>query len=84
MTTSNVSTFFILFVVFPLVSLVLRARHRRRKAVASGGLGSYTPNSAELARRRLQVDEAGLFGRVWGEVIRVVLDTVRMAGSGLV
>jgi hypothetical protein len=49
------------------------------------GASSTVSNNADLARRRLQgVDEAGIFGKTWGEVIRVVSDTVRMAGSGLV
>ncbi|KAF9466623.1 hypothetical protein BDZ94DRAFT_1251378 [Collybia nuda] len=84
LTTSNISTFFILFVIFPFVSLVLRARHKRRKAIVSGNPGSYMQNNAALARRRLQINEAGLLGRVWSDIVRVVLDTVRMAGSGLV
>ena len=28
--------------------------------------------------------ETGVLGRVWGEVVRAVADTVRMGGSGLV
>ena len=44
---------------------------------------------ADLVRKRLQTTGSGvikgtLFGRVWGEAVRVVGDTVRMAGSGLV
>lgn len=40
--------------------------------------------NAELVRRRLGGVEAGLLRRVWGEVSRAVIDTVKMAGSGLV
>ncbi|KAG5647337.1 hypothetical protein DXG03_000405 [Asterophora parasitica] len=79
LTTSSISTFFLVFVVLPLVSLMLRARHRRRIALANAN------NNAELVRRRLQnVAEVGILGRAWGEALRVVTDTVKMAGSGLV
>ncbi|KAH0585342.1 hypothetical protein J132_09119 [Termitomyces sp. J132] len=79
--TSNVTTIFLLFVVFPLVSLALRARHRKRQALNR----SITPiQSAELVRRRLQMAGAGPLSKAWGEMLRVVYDTLRMAGSGLV
>lgn len=43
---------------------------------------------ADIVRKRLQVAGSGvegtLFGRVWGEIVRIVGDTVKMAGSGLV
>jgi len=45
-------------------------------------------SNAELVRRRLQAAgggvEAGFLGKAWTEIIRVVGDTVKMAGSGLV
>jgi hypothetical protein len=81
MTTPNVTTFLLLFVVFPLFSFIIRARHRRRKALASG---SSIASNVEVVRRRLQASDVGLLGRAWGEVVRVVSDTVKMAGSGLV
>jgi len=47
-----------------------------------------TATHADLVRKRLQTAGSGvkgtLFGRVWGEIIRAVGDTVKMAGSGLV
>ena len=68
---------------------------RRRKRLL--GLGSMTmaaagagtsASNAELVRRRLQATgagvEVGFLNKAWTEVIRVVGDTVRMAGSGLV
>ncbi|KAG6902861.1 hypothetical protein C0995_010746 [Termitomyces sp. Mi166 len=79
--TTNVSTIFLLFVVFPLVSLALRARHRRRQAL-NGSIS--TGNSAELVRQRLQTAGAGALSQAWNEMLRIVYDTVRMAGSGLV
>ena len=43
---------------------------------------------ADLVRKRLQTAGSGVkgifFGRAWGEIVRVVGDTVKMAGSGLV
>lgn len=43
---------------------------------------------ADLVRRRLQAAGSGvkvtLPARVWSEIVRVVGDTVKMAGSGLV
>jgi hypothetical protein len=82
LTTSNLTTLFLLFVVFPFVSFIIRARHRRRKALVNQGSG--VANNVEVVRRRLQGAEAGLLRRAWGEVVRVVLDTAKMAGSGLV
>lgn len=46
--------------------------------------GSTAMTNAELVRRRLGGIETGLLGRFWGEAIRAVTDTVKMAGRGLV
>jgi len=80
---------FLLFVVFPLISLMIRRRRRAaRIANAAGPRGTGAVNAtitnAELVRRRLGGVEVGLLGRIWGEVVRAVTDTVKMAGSGLV
>jgi hypothetical protein len=82
LTTSNLTTLFLLFVVFPFLSFTIRARHRRRKALANQG--TVVTNNAEVVRRRLQGADVGLLRRAWGEVVRVMLDTAKMAGSGLV
>jgi len=82
LTARNISTLFLLFVVFPLFSLALRARRRREKSSTS--ISGHT-NSVSVVRKRLQgfrVDNA--LGAVWKEVVRVVCDTAKMAGSGLV
>lgn len=85
LTSSNLTTFILFFVIFPLVSLVFRIRRRRRLA---GGTGVGT--TADQVRRRLQARASetgmGLLGLrgVWGAVLRVVGDTIRMGGSGLV
>ncbi|KAG6865186.1 hypothetical protein C0991_004629 [Blastosporella zonata] len=82
MSTSNVSTLFLLFVVLPLVSFVLRARHRKRQTL--NGMNA-SGNNVELVRRRLQsVGDPGALSRTWRLAVQVVCDTVKMAGSGLV
>jgi hypothetical protein len=70
---------------------------RRRLLLTSSGVGAgltaatataaASASTADLVRRRLGTaggSEGGVIGRAWGEVLRVVGDTVRMAGSGLV
>jgi len=57
--------------------------------IASANVTAVTATHADLVRKRLQTAGGGgvkgtLFGRVWGEIVRVVGDTVKMAGSGLV
>lgn len=81
LSTSNISTILLLFVALPLVSFALRIRHRKRQALYGSNNGG---NTAELVRRRLQSAGAGAMSKAWGEVVRIVYDTVRMAGSGLV
>ena len=79
---------FIIFVVLPVLSFLVRSRRRRLRAAAA--LGAGTSNTAELVRRRLQATEGFIGGRanvlaaLWAEVVRVVGDTIRMGGSGLV
>lgn len=98
LTSKKTVTFLVLCVLVPLVSFVLRVRRRRRLiglASAGGAAGmigavangaSVPAGNAEMVRRRLQAAgvEGGLIQRAWGEVVRVVGDTVKMAGSGLV
>lgn len=55
-----------------------------RSRGTGASVGSTVMTNAELVRRRLGGIEAGILGRFWGEVIRAVTDTVKMAGSGLV
>jgi len=58
---------------------MVQARRRRTQTFAT------IANNAEVARRRLQANgNVGVVGKAWTAAIRVVLDTVRMAGSGLV
>ncbi|KAF8627059.1 hypothetical protein AX17_006399 [Amanita inopinata Kibby_2008] len=104
LTLPKISTLIIIFVLFPVISFILRIRHKRRKLLAGGGAsashirsigGSVTPlknnvnghaltnSNADLVRRRLGGD-ATFVGKIWSEMLRMVTDTVKMAGSGLV
>ncbi|KIM39902.1 hypothetical protein M413DRAFT_446822 [Hebeloma cylindrosporum] len=93
LTSARVTTFVLLFVLVPLLSIVLRMRRKKRllglggATMAAAGAATSSSN-AELVRRRLQTAgggvEVGFLNKAWAEVIRVVGDTVRMAGSGLV
>jgi len=84
----RVTTFIILFVLVPILSFLVRIRRRRRLAVAGiSGVAAALPSAvsnAALVRKRLGSDDAGLVQRWIGEAVRVVTDTVKMAGSGLV
>ena len=80
MTKSKAIAFFLLVVVFPLLSLVFRLR--RRKIAGSNDVGV-----ADSVRRRLQagaLEKKGVIASVWQEVVRSVVDTVKMGGRGLV
>lgn len=83
MTKSQLLALFLLFVVFPVVSFVYRLR-RRRLAASLPAHGA----TATAVRRRLRAGTdgigIGLIGRVWEEVVRAVMDTVKMGGRGLV
>lgn len=83
-----------------MISFLLRLRHRRRKLLAGGGavLSSngdvMTPlrngsngTNVDLVRKKLQqigAADASLIWRLWTEIVKMVMDTVKMAGSGLV
>ncbi|KAF9446835.1 hypothetical protein P691DRAFT_803381, partial [Macrolepiota fuliginosa MF-IS2] len=86
LSTSRLTTMFVLFVVFPLVSFLIRKRRRAAGTANAGRAGARATTAitnAELVRRRLGGVEVGILGRAWGGVIRAVTDTVKMAGSGL-
>ncbi|KAF8631371.1 hypothetical protein AX15_002427 [Amanita polypyramis BW_CC] len=105
-TLPKLSTLLIIFVLFPVISFLLRFRHKRRKVLAGGSGGAALTNpasggvatplrngrngitNAELVRRRLQQigtgGDASIMWKLLAEIMRVVMDTVKMAGSGLV
>ncbi|KAI0635605.1 hypothetical protein C8Q77DRAFT_1052832 [Trametes polyzona] len=78
---ARVLTCVLLFVVLPLVSFTMRLRRRR-----VSGTGTPTIGTVDAVKRRLRGAEAqgSVVGQVWQEIVRAVLDTVRMAGRGLV
>ncbi|KDQ57137.1 hypothetical protein JAAARDRAFT_157256 [Jaapia argillacea MUCL 33604] len=96
LTTSKILSFVLLFVIFPLVSLLVRVRRRKLSGSGSGaGVGSGMGSgsgvgaraTAEEVRKSLMVrrfGEVGVVGRLWKEVVRAVGDGVRMGGRGLV
>lgn len=66
-------------------------RHRRRKALLQGAttplLSAGASTNVDLVRKRLQAagsSDSGLISRIWKDAVRVVSDTVTMAGKGLV
>lgn len=73
---------FVLFVLLPALSLLLRIRRKRLALAGAAGNGSRV---AEDVRRRLgDVQKGGVWRRVWEEAVRAVGDTVKMGGRGLV
>ncbi|KAG1845488.1 hypothetical protein DFJ58DRAFT_800837 [Suillus subalutaceus] len=71
-TASRIATLSIFFFLIPLMSLIFRRRRRLE-----------TP--ADLVRRRLlEARGDSIVRRLWNELVRAVLDTVRMGGGGLV
>jgi len=76
------ATTFLLLVVFPILSLIFRLR--RRKSI---GLGNNSAGMASSVRQRLQasaLEKQGVVASIWHEMLRSVVDTVKMGGRGLV
>jgi hypothetical protein len=95
LTSKRMTTFLVLFLLVPLISFLLRMRRRKKLLSLSGAAqmtatatAAATATHADLVRKRLQTAGSGVkgtfFGRMWGDIVRVVRDTVKMAGSGLV
>lgn len=90
----SISTFILLLIVFPLVSFFLRRRRRRLLGTAGSSTSTTLINTnAEIVRKRLfatssgaasRTEGLGLLGKILGTVGRIVGDTVKMGGSGLV
>ncbi|KAG2060009.1 hypothetical protein BDR06DRAFT_1003061 [Suillus hirtellus] len=71
-TANRIATLSVLFFLIPLLTLILRRRRRLE-----------TP--ADLVRRRLlEARGDSIARRLWNELVRAVLDTVKMGGGGLV
>jgi hypothetical protein len=96
LTRSKVTTFVLLFIIFPLFSVLLRIRRRQRLLPSISSLNNgqspsaHGVSAAETARRRLAASSrakslSGLdIAKLWTEVMRTVVDTVKMGGRGLV
>ncbi|KAF9243445.1 hypothetical protein BU15DRAFT_72118 [Melanogaster broomeanus] len=76
-TANRITTLSILFLLLPLVSYFIRLRHVRAVATPA--------STADQVKRRL-FDARGdsVLRRLWNEVVRAILDTIRMGGGGLV
>jgi len=93
LTSKRMTTFLVLFLIIPLISFILRMRRKKGQLSVNGtaqmtATASAAASHADLVRKRLQAAggrvEGNLFARAWGDIVRVVGDTVKMAGSGLV
>ena len=72
-TPGRVATLSILFFILPLLSWIIRRRRRVQVPAAS---------TTDLVRRRLLGDS--IVRQLWHELVRAILDTVKMGGGGLV
>lgn len=77
LTSNNLTVLLVVFVLLPLLSLIIRLRKRQRLRVES----NVAANTADLVRQRLNGPENW---SLWGTVFRVLVDTIKMAGNGLV
>ncbi|KAF9059382.1 hypothetical protein BDP27DRAFT_1394613 [Rhodocollybia butyracea] len=88
---NKIASLMVVFLVIPILSLLVRMLRRQRLSAGSrlGGGGT----SVDLVRQRLHAVNAStsavgalskLLANAWWVIIRVVLDAVKMAGSGLV
>ncbi|KAM5537185.1 hypothetical protein V8D89_009118 [Ganoderma adspersum] len=87
MPRSRLLLYVVLFVVVPIVSFVFRLRRKRARAAAGAITGANSASSTvDAVRRRLRgIDGQGnVVGKLWEEVAKAVMDTVSMAGRGLV
>lgn len=89
---NKIASLCVVFVVVPIFSLLMRMLRRRARIPISSGLSAGTA-SVDLVRHRLQtvsnrssvvIALGKILAKAWWEIIRVVIDTVKMGGSGLV
>ncbi|KAG2138329.1 hypothetical protein DEU56DRAFT_912487 [Suillus clintonianus] len=71
-TANRIVTLSVLFFLIPLLSLIIRRRRRIE-----------TP-ADQVRRRLLEARGDSIARQLWNELVRAVLDTVRMGGGGLV
>ncbi|KAH7876375.1 uncharacterized protein C8R40DRAFT_131073 [Lentinula edodes] len=89
---NKIASLCVVFVVVPVFSLLVRMFRRRARIPISSGPSAGTAN-VDLVRHRLQtvnnrssvvIALGKILVKAWWEIIRVVVDTVKMGGSGLV
>ncbi|KAG2068769.1 hypothetical protein BDR04DRAFT_1102664 [Suillus decipiens] len=71
LTANRITTLSVLFFLIPVLSLILRRRRRLE-----------TPSDS-VRRKLLEARGDSIMRRLWNELVRAILDTVRMGGGGL-
>jgi hypothetical protein len=85
-TKSRLVVYFVVFVVFPAISLAMRIRRSKLRLAHAR---QEAAGAADVVRRRLRGASTGslptgsLLGSLWNEVSSAVMDTIRMGGGGL-
>ncbi|KAL4064361.1 hypothetical protein V8B97DRAFT_1870111 [Scleroderma yunnanense] len=74
---NRLTTLSILFLLLPLLSFLIRLRRVR-------GSGASASTTDQVKRRLLDSRSDSFLRRMWEEMVRAIVDTVRMGGSGLV
>jgi len=77
LTKNRITTLTILFLLLPMVSYFIRLR-RARAAPAPAS------TAAQVKRRLFDARGGSVLHKLWSEVGRIIWDTVRMGGGGLV
>jgi hypothetical protein len=87
--SNKFALFTVLAVLVPIFSFVMQVRRRRVQGSGAATLqaGNGQTATVDLVRQRLLNPGSGNNGilrAAWTEIIRVIGDTIRMGGSGLV
>lgn len=77
LTVKQFTALSILFFLLPVLSYLIRLRRTR-------GGSSPASTTDQVKRRLLESRSDSLVRRIWDELVKAVIDTVRMGGSGLV
>jgi len=79
---SKVITFMLVLIIFPLISVMFRLRRQKSIGANHGAVGDVRRRLRAVPNRA--VDGKNAIAVIWDEVIRVLSDTVKMGGRGLV
>ncbi|KAI6042569.1 hypothetical protein EDC04DRAFT_2866757 [Pisolithus marmoratus] len=77
LTMNRFTVLSVLFLLLPVLSYLIRLRRSRRSTLPAS-------TTDQVKRRLLDSQSDSFVRRMWDEVIKAVIDTVRMGGSGLV